>query len=117
MLQPERGFSPLYKVCQNNRTIKTGSCPRDNAWETQAYPYNGKCEHLVAIPVEYNSNGYMPSCKGVADGTFLSTPVRCDVLYWCVNSTVYALRCAAGLVFDVSQGICVLESTSCTPVK
>lgn len=46
-LQPEQGFSPLYMVCQNNRTIKTGSCPRDDAWETQTYPYNGKCEHFL----------------------------------------------------------------------
>lgn len=51
----------------------------------------------------------MPSCKGVADGTFLSTPVRCDVFYWCVHGTAYVLRCANGLVFVVAQGVCVLE--------
>lgn len=59
----------------------------------------------------------MPSCKGVADGTFLSTPVRCDVFYWCVHGTAYVLRCANGLVFVVAQGVCVLESSTCTPVR
>lgn len=104
-------------VCQNNRTIKTGSCPRDDAWETQTYPYNGKCEHLFAIPNEYNSNGHMPSCKGVADGTYLTTPVRCDVVYQCVNETAYVLRCPNGFVFDVVVETCVLETTTCTPVR
>lgn len=96
-------------VCQNNRTIKTGSCPRDDSWETQTYPYNGKCEHLFAIPNEYNSNGYMPSCKGVTDGTYLTTPVRCDVFYPCFNGTAYSLRCPNGLVFDVtlSTWLCI----------
>lgn len=104
-------------VCQNNRTIKTGSCPRDDAWETQTYLYNGKCEHLFAIPNEYNSNGYMSSCKGVADGTYLTTPVRCDVVYQCVNETAYVLRCPNGLVFDVVVETFVLETTTCTPVR
>lgn len=107
----------MYMVCQNNRTIKTGSCLRDDAWETQTYLYNGKCEHLFAIPNEYNSNGYMSSCKGVADGTYLTTPVRCDVVYQCVNETAYVLRCPNGLVFDVVVETCVLETTTCTPVR
>lgn len=63
------------------------------------------------------SSGYMPSCKGVANGTFLTTSVRCDVFYPCFNGTTYALRCAKGLVFDVSLGTCVLETTTCTTVR
>lgn len=116
-LLPEQGFSPLYMVCQNKRTIKTGYCPINNAWQTQTYPYNGKCEHLFAIPNEYNSIGYMPSCKGVADGTFLSTSVRCDVFYYCVSGTAYFDRCLNGLVFDVARKTCVLETTTCTTVS
>lgn len=104
-------------VCQNKRTIKTGYCPINNAWQTQTYPYNGKCEHRFAIPNEYNSIGYMPSCKGVADGTFLSTSVRCDVFYYCVSGTAYVDRCLNGLVFDVARKTCVLETTTCTTVS
>lgn len=59
----------------------------------------------------------MPSCKGVSDGTYLTTPVRCDVFYPCANDTAYALRCANGLVFDVAQKTCLLETTTCTPVR
>lgn len=54
---------------------------------------------------------------GVADGTFLTTSVRCDVFYPCFNGTTYALRCAKGLVFDVTLSTCVLETTTCTTVR
>lgn len=55
--------------------------------------------------------------QGVADGTYLTTPVRCDVVYQCVNETAYVLRCPNGLVFDVVVETCVLETTTCTPVR
>lgn len=72
---------------------------------------------FLLFQTKINSNGYMPSCKGVADGTYLTTPVRCDVFYPCFNGTAYALRCANGLVFDVTLSTCVLETTTCTSVR
>lgn len=79
-LQPEKGFSPNYMICKNNRTIETGYCPVDNVWSVQSFPYMGQCVHLFAIPNEYNSHGYLPSCNGKADGNYQYRE-RCDAYY------------------------------------
>lgn len=108
--QPEKGFSPWYMICKNNRTIETGYCPTDNVWSVQSFPYMGQCVHLFAIPNEYNSNGYLPSCSGKADGNYQHQE-RCDAYYKCDNGMASAVKCPNGTVFDSARKTCAVGGT------
>nr|XP_034306446.1 uncharacterized protein LOC109617396 [Crassostrea gigas] len=105
--QPERGFSPQYMICKDNRIIETGYCPVDNVWSVQSFPYMGQCVHLFAIPNDYNSNGYLPSCNGKADGNYQYRE-RCDAYYQCDNGIASAVKCPNGTVFDSANKICAV---------
>lgn len=106
-LQPEKGFSPWYMICKDNRTIETGYCPVDNVWNVPSFPYLGQCVHLFAIPNEYNSNGFLPSCNGRADGNY-QYQQRCDAYYQCDNGIASAVKCPNGTVFDSASKTCAV---------
>lgn len=106
-LQPEKGFSPWYMICKDNRTIETGYCPVDNVWNVPSFPYLGQCVHLFAIPNEYNSNGFLPSCNGKADGNY-QYQQRCDAYYQCDNGIASAVKCPNGTVFDSASKTCAV---------
>ena len=71
------------------------------------FPYMGQCVHLFAIPNEYNSNGYLPSCNGKADGNYQYRE-RCDAYYQCDNGIISAVKCPNGTVFDSANKICAV---------
>lgn len=108
--QPEKVFSPFFMICKDHRTIFTGYCPKDYTWNAQTFPYNGKCEHLYAIPKEYNSNGLLPSCKGKVDGNYQYPERPCDAYYKCDGGEAFAIKCPYGTAFDSTNRTCEIEA-------
>lgn len=51
---PGRTDSPYYVVCKNERTIDEGVCPVDATWNSQGFPYKGRCVHRYALSTDYN---------------------------------------------------------------
>ncbi|XP_078309724.1 uncharacterized protein LOC111106095 isoform X1 [Crassostrea virginica] len=102
---PSRVFSPWYIICENNRRLRTGYCPRDEEWSVQSFPYNGECAHLFAIPNDYDSTGFLPSCKEKVDGNY-QYKERCDAFYKCENGTASAIKCPQNTIFDSVKRSC-----------
>lgn len=113
--QPMKGnLSSFYMICLNRRTIETGDCPKDKEWNEYTYVYKGQCVHRDAIPSEYNSFGYLPSCNGKTDGNYQYLQ-RCDAYYKCEDGVASAVKCPNGTVFDAIKRSCENEG-SCPSV-
>lgn len=95
-------------ICLNRRTIETGGCPRDKEWNELTYVYKGQCVHRYAIPSEYNSFGYLPSCNGKTDGNYQYLQ-RCDAYYKCADGVASAVKCPNSTVFDAIGRSCEEE--------
>lgn len=100
-----RGYSPAYMICSNNRTIRTGKRLKDDRWNVQSYPYNGKCVQIFAIPGEYSSIGLLPSCKEKLDGNY-KYKERCDAFYKYENGIATAVKCPNYITFDSVKQSC-----------
>ncbi|XP_062597789.1 uncharacterized protein LOC134259204 isoform X1 [Saccostrea cucullata] len=109
---PEKN-GPYYMICQNGRTIETGTCPRDETWGVQSFPFNGKCVQMFAIPKDYNGIGYLPSCNGTANGNYQYPERLCDAYYRCDSGTASAVKCPQNTVFDILTKTCKVGGT-CT---
>ncbi|XP_062600106.1 chitin-binding domain protein cbd-1-like [Saccostrea cucullata] len=110
-LWPREYYGPIYKICQNGRTIEIGTCPRDETWGVLSFPYNGKCEHMFAIPKDYRGQGYLPSCNGTADGNFQYPERPCDAYYRCDGGIASAVKCPQNTVFDIFSKTCKVGGT------
>ncbi|XP_061198240.1 uncharacterized protein LOC133206303 isoform X2 [Saccostrea echinata] len=108
--QPEYD-GPRYMICQNGRTIETGTCPRDETWSVQSFPYNGKCVHMFAIPKGYKGFGYLPSCNGTADGNYQYPERPCDAYYRCDGGIASAVKCPQNTLFDILSKTCKVGGT------
>lgn len=78
---PGRTHSPYYVVCKNERTIDKGICPVDDIWNSQGFPYKGRCVHRFALPTDDNPNGALPSCNGTSDGNYQYPDRPCNAYY------------------------------------
>lgn len=83
-------------------------CPYNKVWRANQFPYNGQCVHLYAIPKEYSSLAFLPSCNGKPDGNYQYPERPCDAYYNCKDGKATAVKCPGNTVFDSSNQTCVI---------
>lgn len=112
-LQPwsSRPTSPYYVVCENERAVDQGLCPVDAIWNSQEFPYKGRCVQRFAIPTVDNPNGALPSCNGTSDGNYQYPDRKCDAYYKCECGVASAVKCPNNTVFDSVRKTCEVGGT------
>lgn len=110
---PVKRPGPYYIICLQERVIAEGTCPRDNEWQAQMFPYNGKCTHRYAIPTSWFNIGLLPDCVGKADGHYQYPTRPCDAYYKCEGGIASAVKCPPNTNFDTTSRVCS-AGTSCS---
>lgn len=97
---------PKYITCDKGRTIDNGTCPYDDVWRVQSFPYNGTCVQLFAVPKDFNPYGELPSCNGTVDGDYQFPAGYCLGYYKCEGGVATAVKCPNNTIFDTARKRC-----------
>ncbi|XP_062591210.1 uncharacterized protein LOC134252717 [Saccostrea cucullata] len=90
----------MFKICQNGRTVKLGSCSYDPIWLIEEFPYEGRCVHRYAIPKDKDVMGLLPSCEGVEDGNYPFEDRYCDAYYRYDGGIATPVKCLPNTLFN-----------------
>lgn len=83
-------------------------------WNSQGFPYKGRCVHRYALPTDDNPNGALPSCNGTSDGNYQYPDRPCNAYYKCECGVASAVKCPNNTVFDTVKKTCEIGGTCVT---
>lgn len=110
-LQPHKGKSALFIVCESERLVKTGFCKSDEKGP-QIATKDG-CKSIFEIP--QSDGGMLPSCKNKPNGYYPLQRGSCGQFFLCEKDETFIKECPSGFAFDVTVSGCRPKFQICRP--